>query len=72
MRWLRVEDVRLKTGMSKSTIYRMIADNEFPPATNPPGCGFSIWVESEVDAWMKKKVAQGRGQPIPQEAQAAA
>lgn len=51
--WLRVGDLRPKTGMSKSTIYRIIAENDFPQPYKTPKGGVSVWLESEVDSWMQ-------------------
>lgn len=57
-RWLRVDDLKKKLGMSKSTIYRMIERESFPKPYKTPGGGMSIWLESEVEEWMRVAVAQ--------------
>lgn len=55
-RLLRLPEAGLKTARSKSTIYRLIALQEFP---QPVRLGRSIaFRESELDAWID---AQPRG-----------
>lgn len=55
-RLLKLPDTSLKTTQSKSSIYRLIALQEFP---QPVRLGRSIaFLESEIDAWI---AAQPRG-----------
>lgn len=63
MRWLRIDDVKAKTSLAKSTIYRMVSEGRFPKPCTPPGAGFAVWVESELDQWMEKQVNSARGVP---------
>jgi len=48
--WLR--DVKEKTGLGSSTIYRRIADGTFPvPGSLGPNT--VRWLQSEIDAWIR-------------------
>ena len=54
-RFLRIGDVIARTALSRSYIYVLIGRNEFPAPRNlGPRC--SRWIESEVDAWISKRV----------------
>ena len=50
-RIIRFDTVRARTGLSRSTIYRKIAEGTFPPqlkiSTNGTG-----WHESEINRWI--------------------
>lgn len=48
---LRLRDVALRTGMSRSTIYRRIEDKTFPKPVKVGG--FAVrWRESTIDGWI--------------------
>jgi prophage regulatory protein len=51
-RLLRLRDVKQKTGLGTSTIYRRIADSTFP-APRSLGPNTVRWLESEIDAWIR-------------------
>lgn len=46
--------VLARTGLSKSTIYAMIARGEFPKAV--PLGSMARWVEDEIDAWVNARI----------------
>lgn len=51
---LRRDEVMKKVGISKSTLYRLIREDGFP---QPARVGASsVWVESEVDAWITTRL----------------
>lgn len=50
-RFVRLRDVIERTGLSRSTIYRLVSLNEFPPKVTL-GATTVAWLESEVQAWM--------------------
>ncbi len=52
MRFLRLKDVMTMTGLSRSSIYRYIAQEQFPVAVSLGGRSIA-WVESEVQSWMQ-------------------
>ena len=55
MRVLKLKDVLSKTGLGKTTLYKLISLSEFP---KPIGLGLRSvgWLESEIEAWIQEKV----------------
>ena len=49
--------VQTRTGLSRSTIYLMMAQGAFPKPI-PLGARAVGWVESEIDAWLESRKAQ--------------
>jgi len=66
--FLRLPDVKRLTKLSRASIYRRIADDDFPSPTHI-GSRISVWVASEVQEWMRSKVANRiapcRPSPLP-------
>lgn len=56
-RILRIHDVTERTGLGRSTIYRRIADQTFPPPI-PLGERAVGWLESEVEGWMEDRTQE--------------
>ncbi len=54
-RLMRRPEVLTRVGLSSSTLYEMTAAGEFP-APIPIGRQAVGWLESEVDAWIKKRI----------------
>ena len=56
---LRLDNVKSKTGLSRSTIYRLMDEGHFPHQIN---LGFRAvgWLESEVDKWLDEKISSSR------------
>lgn len=51
-RFLRLEDVMAKVGLSRSSIYQMIREGKFPPQVQiSQRC--VAWQASSIDAWMQ-------------------
>jgi prophage regulatory protein len=48
---LRLADVKRRTGLSRTLIYRRIDKGTFPSST-PISDGLVAWYESDVDAWV--------------------
>lgn len=62
MRAIRIKDVIQKVSLSQSTIYALIAKDQFPkPFELTPGR--VAWLEEDIDAWLAKKA----GRPVPQQ-----
>jgi prophage regulatory protein len=56
LRIIRLKDVIKATGLARSTIYKLIGTGEFPPPV--PITQRSVgWIESEVGAWIRTRVA---------------
>lgn len=58
-RFIRIKEVRRRTGLGTTTIYRRMKDGTFPPNLSL-GPQMSAWVESEVDAWITAQEATDR------------
>lgn len=58
---LRLPAVKQRTGLSRSTIYLRVAQGTFP---SPISLGARAvgWVESEVEEWLARQIAQSRSQ----------
>jgi prophage regulatory protein len=58
-RFLRLNDVKNRTGLSRSTIYLHISRGIFP---KPISLGTRCvgWLESEIDEWIKYKIQSSR------------
>ncbi len=54
---LRLAAVKVRTGLSRSSIYKRVADGEFPPQVSL-GARAVGWVESEVDEWLVHRIAE--------------
>lgn len=53
-RYLRIQEVEARTGLSVPTIYRHIRCGLFPKQTKL-GPRASGWLESEVNEWIRQK-----------------
>ncbi len=60
-RIIRFHQVQARTGLSRSTIYRRLAGGSFP---RPLSLGARAvgWIESEVDEWIRQRIAASRGE----------
>lgn len=57
MRLISIKDVTHKTSLARSTIYKYLQQDAFPrPASL--GANKVAWLESEVDEWIKERLAQ--------------
>lgn len=54
--FVRMKEVRRRTGLSHSTIYRMIQDKSFPPGHNLGGRS-RAWLNSDIQAWIDARIA---------------
>lgn len=59
-RILRLSEVQARTGLSRTTIYEWRVEGRFPQAI-PLGTRCVGWIESEVDEWIRRRIAKGRG-----------
>lgn len=56
LRFIRVREASKKTGLSKSSLYDLMARGEFPKVIRLGGRSVAL-IESEVDAWMAERIA---------------
>ena len=56
---LRLPAVRVRTGLSRSTIYQRMADGTFPI---PVSLGVRAvgWLEEEVESWIRSRIHASR------------
>ncbi len=56
---LRLEAVKVRVGLSRSTIYARVKLGEFPA---PIGLGARAvgWLESEIDEWLSEQIRHSR------------
>lgn len=54
-RFIRLNEVIKKTGLSKGTIYKYMKDESFP-SNIPISDKVVVWLESEVDQWINSKI----------------
>lgn len=62
VRLIRLPEVLAKTGLSRSAVYATIQAGTFPaPISILPGGRSTAWVESEVDGYIRERIAAARG-----------
>jgi len=61
---MRLNEVKAKVGLSRSSIYRRMETNEFPRPVSLGGRSKG-WIDSEVDEWIMARIAEDRGDTIP-------
>ncbi len=54
---LRLREIMRRTGLSRSSIYRLSAEGKFPRSISL-GERAVGWLESDVDAWIAERVAK--------------
>jgi prophage regulatory protein len=59
LNFMKLKDVSEMTSLSKSSIYRLMADGDFPSQI-PLGARSVVWVRSEIEEWCSKKIAAYR------------
>lgn len=57
--FLRLPQVRERTGYSRATIYSLMAQGKFPRAV-ALGARAVAWLDSEVTAWINDRVSASR------------
>ena len=57
---LRIREVLSRTGMSRATIYRLIAKADFPAPLKPagPGSRMSAWRSDAIDLWIESRQSE--------------
>lgn len=57
MKIIRLKEVTESTGLSRSSVYKFIAENRFPKSVSL-GARSVGWIESEVQDWITARVEQ--------------
>ena len=55
MKLIRLNQVMECTGLARSTVYKFIAEGDFPKPVKL-GVRVAAWVEAEVIAWIEEKI----------------
>jgi prophage regulatory protein len=59
-RFIRLQEVRTRTGLARSTVYQKISCGEFPVQIAISARSVA-WLESDVDSWIDDRIsARGR------------
>ncbi|MDN7179040.1 AlpA family transcriptional regulator [Caballeronia sp. SEWSISQ10-4 2] len=66
-RLVRLREVRTRVGLGRSTLYQYLADGKFPRPVQIGG-GRVAWIESDIDMWIKERIATGTSAPNPADA----
>ncbi|MFT6449248.1 MAG: prophage regulatory protein [Oleispira sp.] len=56
-KFLRLADVIDRTGLGRSTIYKLMTEDDFPPNVSL-GARAVAWVEQEIEDWIFSRIAQ--------------
>lgn len=60
VRILRRRSVEARTGLSRSTLYALIAANKFPKPIQLTGAQSVGWIETEVDNFLRERIVASR------------
>lgn len=56
---LRLPQVKLRVGLSRSSIYLAVSNGNFPKPVRL-GARAVGWIESEVDTWLRRQIERSR------------
>ena len=56
---LRLPEVKKRTGLSRSSIYLRITNNEFPASISLGGRAVG-WLEQDIDEWIVARIEESR------------
>lgn len=57
--FIRLPEVCRRVGLKKSTLYKLMADGDFPLPVKPTP-RTSAWIDEEVDGWQEERIAASR------------
>mgnify|MGYP000920251082 CR=1 FL=1 len=55
MQIIRLKEVQVRTGLGRSTLYKLLSEGSFPQSITL-GARAVGWLSSEVDGWIQSKV----------------
>ncbi len=58
-RFLKIDEVVARSGLSRTSIYRRISTGDFPQSINIGGRRV-VWLESELNEWMNAQIKRNR------------
>ena len=56
-KFIRLPEVKQKTGLPKSSIYRQISERTFPKQI-PIGVKTVVWLESDIQKWIQERISK--------------
>ena len=59
-RFLKLPEVKYRTGLSRSTIYLYMAQKNFPAQICIGGRRAVGWLESEIEDWLQQQIKASR------------
>lgn len=57
MKFVKIEEVAVKVGLSRSSIYSFVGKGTFPKQVRI-SAGSVGWIDSEVEEWMALRIAE--------------
>ena len=57
MRFIRLREVESRVGLKRSAIYQRMREGRFPRSRSL-GAKCTVWLESEIDAWMLEQASR--------------
>lgn len=58
-KFIRLPEVKNKTGLSRSSIYLRMSNGEFPPSISLGGRAVG-WLESDINEWLEQCIATSK------------
>ena len=62
-RVLRLPEVINKTGLGRTTLWRMTAEGQFPASISLGGKAIG-WIEAEIDGWIEMRMSARQSAPV--------
>ena len=62
--FLRLPQVQAQVGISRSQIYKLMAEGDFP-ASKKIGARIAVWLSSDIQAWQQARIAEWESQQQP-------
>lgn len=59
MRFLRLNEVKERVGLGRTSIYKLIGEGKFPKPVHVLGRNVA-WIDSEIDEWMMDRIDHER------------
>ncbi|PKH02149.1 AlpA family transcriptional regulator [Psychromonas sp. MB-3u-54] len=64
-KFIRLPEVKNKTGLSRSSIYLRMSNGEFPQSISLGNGSRAIgWLESDINAWLEQCIATSKGRAL--------
>jgi prophage regulatory protein len=58
-KFIRLPEVKSKTGLSRSSIYLRMSNDEFPQSISLGGRAVA-WLESDINEWLEQCIAKSK------------